>query len=576
MKSSPHTADRTQTQTPAPATAANAIAVPPSPAAPSIGQYLLDELYRLGVEHIFGVPGDYVLGFYDMIAKSPIRLVGTSTEAGAALAADAYARLKGLGVVCVTYCVGGLGCTNAVAGAFAERSPVLVISGAPGLREREHNPLLHHRVRGFDTQLNIFRELTVASASLEDPVTAHAEIDRVLHAVERYRRPGYIELPRDMIDATAGPHVRLPTIEELTDEQALGDCMAEITPMIAAARRPVILAGVEVHRFGLQDALTEFMERTNIPAAATLSGKSVLDETHPLYLGVYEGAMGSSEVQKYVEQADCLLMLGAFMTDIDLGIYTANLDPARTIYVTSDKLTVRRHRYDDVPFRSFFRALQQASLARRPAPAMPPRTDPWGALPPLDAPLTVRRLFARINEFLRPGMAVIADIGDSLFGAIDLTIHGQTEFLSDAYYTSMGFAVPASIGAQLANPGLRPVVLVGDGAFQMTGMELSTHVRLGLSPIVIVLNNHGYGTERQIRDGAYNDITEWRFAEVPRLLGAGLGFKVYTLLELDAALAAALENTSSFTIIDVDLDKSDTSPALQRLGERLGKRVNGT
>jgi indolepyruvate decarboxylase len=172
-------------------------------------------------------------------------------------------------------------------------------------------------------------------------------------------------------------------------------------------------------------------------------------------------------------------------------------------------------------------------------------------------------------------MVVIADIGDSLFGAADLTIHRRTEFISPAYYTSMGFAVPASVGAQLANSALRPLVIVGDGAFQMTGLELSTTARLGLNPIVIVLNNHGYGTERQIGEGPYNDITNWAFSKVPELLGSGWGFVVRTVADLDQALQASLANRDTFSIIEVDLDKYDTSPALTRLGQRLSQRVKG-
>jgi indolepyruvate decarboxylase len=166
----------------------------------SIGQYLLDQLYRHGVKHIFGVPGDYILGLYHLIEESPIQIIGTTREDSAGLAADAYARLTGMGVACVTFCVGGLSVTNPVAGAYAEKSPVIIISGAPGLKGRERNPLVHHLVRNFATQHEIFSRITVASASLEDPFTAYKEIDRVIHAVERYKRPGYIELPSDMVN----------------------------------------------------------------------------------------------------------------------------------------------------------------------------------------------------------------------------------------------------------------------------------------------------------------------------------------------------------------------------------------
>src|ERR687891_871032 len=169
----------------------------------SIGDYLIHSLAGRGITHIFGVPGDYILSFYDRLTKSKISVVNTCDEQGAGFAADAYARVRGLGVVCITYCVGGLKVTNTTAEAFAEKSPVVVISGAPGMKERERNPLLHHKVREFDTQFKVFKQLTVASSVLSDPQTAFQEIDRVLHAALRYKRPVYLELPRDMV-AVAG------------------------------------------------------------------------------------------------------------------------------------------------------------------------------------------------------------------------------------------------------------------------------------------------------------------------------------------------------------------------------------
>jgi indolepyruvate decarboxylase len=289
-------------------------------------------------------------------------------------------------------------------------------------------------------------------------------------------------------------------------------------------------------------------------------------------LGVYEGAMGHTDVQKYVESADCVLMLGCFMTDINLGVYTAHLDANRTIYATSEKTSIRRHSFENVPFRSFFRALLDARLRRRRKPEMPKPKSKRGPNLGDNNRITIRALFSMLNDFITDDMVVISDIGDCLFGAVDLKIHKRTEFLSPAYYTSMGFGVPASLGAQLADRSLRPLVLVGDGAFQMTGLELSTAVRLGLNPVVVVLNNHGYSTERQIMEGPFNDIHNWNFSELPKLLDGGLGFVTHTVGEVREALAASLANRDSFSIIEVDLDPYDISPALVRLGRRLGKK----
>ena len=540
-----------------------------------IGQYLLDQLYRHGVRHIFGVPGDYVLGFFELIEKSPIESVGTTREDSAGFAADAYARIRGLGAACVTFCVGGFNIINPVAGAYAEKSPVIVISGAPGLKERQRNPLLHHRVSDFCTQRDIFSRITVASTSLEDPVTAYDEIDRVIHTVERYKRPGYIELPRDMVDIRHAHEHRDRDIAELTDFAVLKECVAEATTMLNRSRKPVIIAGVEIHRFGLQDKLVELVEKMHIPVAATILGKSVIGEDHPLYLGVYEGAMGRSDVQEYVESADCVLMLGCFMTDINLGVYTANLDTSRTIYATSERMSIRRHSFDDVPFRIFFKALLEAPLKPLPTPEIPKCEMSRGPEPGDADRITMKILFSILNDFITDDVVVISDIGDCLFGAIDLKIHKRTEFLSPAYYSSMGFGVPASLGAQMANRSIRPIVLVGDGAFQMTGLELSTIVRLGLNPVVVVLNNRGYNTERQIMDGRFNDILNWNFTKVPELLGSGCGFIVKTAGDMRKALEASLSNRDVFSLIEVDLDPCDISPALRRLGERLGSRVKG-
>jgi TPP-dependent 2-oxoacid decarboxylase len=566
---------------------------------PSIGEYLIQRLYAHGVRHVFGIPGDYVLGFYDQLSKSKLRLINTCDEQGAGFAADAYARVRGLGVVCVTYCVGGLKVTNTTAEAFAEKSPVVVISGAPGMKEREKNPLLHHKVREFDTQKKVFEQLTIASTVLSDPQTAFQEIDRVLHAALRFKRPVYIELPRDLVSVPGISQHKTPAIHERSDSRSLRAALAEAERMINQARQPVILADVEVHRFGLQDQLLQLAHKTNIPVAATVLGKSVIGENHPFYLGVYEGAMGRDDVRQYVESSDCVILLGAFMTDINLGIYTARLDPARSISATSEKLSIRYHTYEEVRFKDFVAGLLRVRLRRRKLGRIPRPTQftPHSVHSPQCCyegralrtpstlrsaatedghsrkPLTVRRLFERLNAFLSDSTVVVADVGDALFGAADLFIRERTEFISPAYYTSMGFAVPASVGAQLANPKLRPLVLVGDGAFQMTGMELATSARYHLNPVVVLLNNRGYGTERHMQDGPYNDVWPWQYHRVPEILGAGRGFVVETEEELDRALIEAAQWTESFCLLEVRLAPLDRSPALDRLATRLARRL---
>ncbi|HEY7062680.1 MAG TPA: thiamine pyrophosphate-dependent enzyme [Chloroflexota bacterium] len=188
-------------------------------------------------------------------------------------------------------------------------------------------------------------------------------------------------------------------------------------------------------------------------------------------------------------------------------------------------------------------------------------------------PLTTARLFACLNAFLDPDTILVADVGDALFGSLDLCIAHAADYLSPAYYLSLGFGVPGAIGAQLAQPDHRVLALVGDGAFQMTGMELSTVARYGLNPIVVVLNNKGYGTERPLLDGPFNDLHAWRYHRIPEVLGAGRGFLVETEDQLSRALQAARADTASYSLLDVQLAPRDLSDALQRLTAALAKRV---
>ena len=542
-------------------------------AAKTIGDYLIQKLHEHGVTHLFGVPGDYALSFFHKLESSPLQVINTCDEQGAGFAADAYARVKGLGVVCVTYCVGGLKVTNTTAQAFAEKSPVVIISGAPGTNERIKSPLLHHKVREFDTQLRVFEQITVASTALDNPQTACREIDRVIDAALRHKRPVYIELPRNMVSVTAIPYYLPQEITLPRDDNTLKEALLEARDIINTSKKPVIIAGIELHRFGIQDDLLQFIENTHIPVVATPLSKSVISEHHPLYMGVYEGAVGRDEVREYVESSDCLILLGTFMTDINLGMFTAHIDQGKSIYATSQKVYVHYHAYENVGLGDFLKELLQIKINKREDGDIPRPESVKPLQPVLGKKITIEYLYRRLNTFLDKNTVVIADTGDAMFGAMDMTIHNETEFLSPAYYASMGFAVPGSIGVMLANPDLRPLVLVGDGAFQMTGMELSTAARYNLSPIVIILNNSGYGTERPMLDGCFNDVKTWEYSCIPDILKTGRGFKIKTEDNLEEALQLSRQYTKEICILDVQIDSDDKSLALQRMTKALGKCV---
>jgi len=543
-------------------------------AAPTVAEYLLRQLQGAGVDHVFGIPGDYVLGFYDKLAAGPLKHIGTTREDTAAFAADGYARCRGIGALAVTYGVGALNVVNAVAGAHAESSPVVVISGAPGIAEQRRNPLIHHRFGPFSFQREIFERITCATAVLDDPLTAFRDIDRCLLAARRHSRPVYLELPRDRLDIEGFPIPALEAPVPESDSGALAEAVAETSALLKKATAPVVLAGVEIHRRGLQDALSRLVLSACIPVAATLTGKSVVGERHDAYLGVYEGAMGADATRERVENADLLLMLGATVNDVDMGIFTAKLDPARLIHASQDQVTIGHHRYTDVQLGDFLAALCAAvSVHTCVWPRQPP-LSPLPAAQPGKA-MTIDRLIASLNAALTPDMSVICDVGDCLFAALDLRVHERTHFLASAFYTSMGFAVPAALGAQIASPDLRPLILVGDGAFQMTGTELSTFSWLGLDPIVILFNNRGYSTERFILEGPFNDIADWRFERIGELVGPVSGYRAATEDAFEQALNGALATTGRPSLINVCLAPGEASPAMRRLAQHLGRQVRG-
>ncbi|MGD0961296.1 MAG: thiamine pyrophosphate-binding protein [Methylomonas sp.] len=540
----------------------------------TIGEYLLKRLYELGVAHVFGVPGDYILGFYDLMVKSPVQHIGTTREDTAAFAADGYARCLGMGALAVTYGVGALNTVNAVAGAYAESSPVVVISGAPGVREQRDDPLLHHRFGPFTFQREIFERITCACVVLDDPVIAFRQIDHALAAARRYCKPVYIEIPRDMVFAEGYPMPDREFEPFVRDETALSEAIAETRELIARSVSPMIIAGVELHRRGLQGALVKLVEHVGWPVVATLTGKSVIAERHPAYYGIYEGAMSAEPVRYMVEQSDLFLMLGVTLNDIDSGIYTAKLDPQLMIRASLDEVIISAHRYSKIGLADFLTAFVGAVKAGSQKSSDRPAILEAAAFPEPERPITTARLIGRLNRALTPDMILVCDVGDCLFAAIDLRVHEQSEFFASSFYTTMGFAVPAALGAQIARPDHRVLILVGDGAFQMTGTELSTYARLGLNPIVIVFNNCGYSTERCILEGPFNDIGLWRFDKLGEVFGPLSGYDVQTEQEFEQALGKALNNRSAPSILNVHLARDDASAAMKRLGEHLKSKLN--
>lgn len=538
-------------------------------------QFLIERLENAGVRHAFSVPGDYVLDFIKELWNSKkIEVINNTDEAHSGFAADGYARVNGIGCVVVTYSVGASKVINAVQCAYAERSPLIVISGAPGMNERDEPFLLHHMVRHFNSQKKMFDEITCASVVLDDPATAGYQIDKAFEALHHFKQPIYIELPRDVARKSLSYDVYkqgTPTAPA-TDPENLQEALKEVANWLKEAKKPAILAGVELARYKLAEPLVKFAERHNIPMATTLLSKSVVNERHPLFAGVYFGETSKDHTRKIVEESDCLLIFGDYHHDMTLCFRPAKFTKRQVVWSNVEGLRIRSHSYTDIGFTDFVKAISKLDIGQKWEQELPLVRDIPIFSPKINTQITSERLFEKIDSILNRTHAICADIGDSLFGAMDLTVHHSHHFLSPAFYTSMGPSIPYALGVQTAFPDVRPIVLIGDGAFQMSCTELSTIVNRGLNPIVFILNNDGYTTERFLLDGKFNDLRRWQYHKITEMIGGGKGSMVTTEEELEASVKEAIDS-NDLHVINVILGRNDASQGLRRMAERLSKKV---
>jgi len=531
---------------------------------PKLAHALLQGLKDHGAREIFGIPGDFVLPFFKVIEESGILPYFTlSHEPAVGFAADAAARYHlGLGVAVVTYGAGAFNVANATAGAYAERSPVVVVSGAPGAGERASGFLLHHQARSVDSQLAVFREITCDQAVLDDAATAPAEIARVLRSARERSLPVYIEFPRDMVGVEVEAVPVLP--RHSSDTEALEECADEILEKLSSAKAPAIVVDVEVRRFGAEDGVAAFAKKLGIPVVTTFMGRGLLENAPEVLAGTYMGAAGHPDVTKLIDEADALLLLGVILSDTNFALSGRTLDPRRTIHAFDRTVRIGHHVYPNLALDDLVKEL--VARTQRVAAGGRLRANPSKAFPrglTADAePVVPSDIATAINDlFDRHGrMPMTADIGDCLFTAMEIE---NTALAAPGYYAGMGFGVPGGIGVAAAT-GRRPLILVGDGAFQMTGWELGNCRRYGLDPIVVLFNNASWEMLRAFQpESKFNDLSDWNFASMAPALG-GHGERVSKRAELAAALERAVTRRGQFSLVEVMMKRGAISDTLSR------------
>ncbi|OBB27793.1 indolepyruvate decarboxylase [Mycolicibacterium peregrinum] len=541
----------------------------------TVGDYLLDRLAELGVTEVFGVPGDYQLEFLDHILAHPtLRWVGGANELNAGYAADGYGRLRGMAALVTTFGVGELSAANAIAGSYAEHVPVVHIVGAPSKDSQAARRIVHHTLGDgdFDHFLRISREITCAQANLV-PATATREIDRVLSEVREQKRPGYLLIATDVARfPTEPPAAPLPRYTGGTSPRALSMFTAAAAELIGD--HPLtVLADFLVHRLGCVEELSALLAADTVGHATLMWGKSLVDESSPNYLGIYAGAASEDSVREAIEDAPVLVTAGVLFTDMVSGFFSQRIDPARTIDIGANQSVVAGQVYAPLDMSAALEAVT-AILAERgiTSPALPPLPVRTHTGPPgRDAALTQEALWDRLSEALTPGNVVLADQGTSFYGMAGHRLASGVTFIGQPLWGSIGYTLPAALGAGVADRDRRTVLLIGDGAAQLTIQELGTFGREGLTPVIVVVNNDGYTVERAIHGvtAEYNDITGWRWTELPAALGVpdALTFRVSTYGELDDALTAAAATPDRMVFLEVMLGRMDIPPLLTELAQ---------
>lgn len=544
----------------------------------TIASYLLSRLGELGCRHVFGIPGDFILPLFDQIVASDLQLISMCNELNAGYAADGYARLAGLGAVAVTYGPGALSTVNAVAGAYTEHVPIVVISGAPETGQYAQRPLLHHVLHDrYEASVAVFEPITVDAQLIRDPDRAREQIDRALEACVAHSLPIYLEIARDLQlreCAPPGPWRGRPLA---SDPEALAQAVERISALAAEARTGAILPGHLIQRAGLERQVIDLMEHTGYAAATMLVGKADYLEYHPRCIGPYQGGASPEPVRAYVENADLVLLLGVAETDFNMGGFTAELRDERMIRARGTEVYVGREHFAQVQLRDLIPALRASLPPGNPGEALGkhfPHSPEYPYIPAGEQAIGNKRLFDRLAHVFRPGDVVTGDAG-GLIESTYVEFAKGARFVGQAYWASIGWGFGAGVGASFAiDDSERVICIEGDGSFQMTAQEVSTLVRYGRKVIIVVLNNRGYTAERLIHEADYNDIQNWRFHELAAVFGGQPGAEVRTEGELETALAQAEQHSADGPfIINVHLDPMDASAPFKIMSERLRSRT---
>lgn len=544
----------------------------------SVSDYIAQRLLNLGIEHVFGLPGDFNFNILDSIVQTPgLNWVNCTNELNAAYAADGYTRIKGYGAVVTTFGVGELSAINGIAGAYAENLPIIKIVGVPKTSAIYSKALLHHNFSNPDYYAfkNVYSNVTSATAYLDTVTTAKEEIDRVFDIFIREKKPVYIAIPVDICNAHIDDAIPKTIIK--SDTVNLKKAVDKITKLINNSKNPLIITDYLIKRFRLQNEVRTFIEKFNIKVTSMIMGKGLIEEDDSHFIGMNFGDVADDDYKNAYKNFDLVMGFGTLFSDLNTLGFAVKPDERFRVEIQANYTIADNERFENVYIVDIINALLNSDVLQPKTP--PAQSTPYiGYKPvmPSGSPITTNDVFPILQEFLEENDTIIIETGIISFASSKMKLKKGSNYLSQTLWGSIGWATPAAFGASLADKSKRTVFYTGEGSHQLTIQELANMFKYDIKPVILVLNNSGYTIERYLSnnpDDIFNDITSWDYKKALELFRGKFKYHaVKTSAELKTALnSAKTEQKENLVYIEIFADKMDIPDIMKKSIARVKK-----
>ncbi|KAF9882949.1 hypothetical protein FE257_004860 [Aspergillus nanangensis] len=548
----------------------------------TVGSYLATRLAQVGIQRHFVVPGDYNLILLDQLQQDPgLDEINCTNELNCSMAAEGYARAKGIAACVVTYSVGAFSAFNGIGSAYGENLPVVLISGAPNTNDASDFNLLHHTIaeHDFDYQLEMAKKITVAAVAIRRASDAPRLIDDTLRKALFHKKPVYIEIPTNIANqpcAPPGPETAILHTRQ-SDAVILKESVNKAAGFLSTKGNISILVGPKARSAHDQAAIQVLAEALGCAVTVMPGAKSFFPETHPQYAGVYWGQASTLGADAIVDWSDIVICVGTVWTDYSTVGWTARPASAACLTIDKDQVQFAGADYSSISMADFTTQLAQV-VKKSPATMVEyKRLGPYETSFKPSGPaetLTRKEMCHQIESLVTSKSALLVDTGDSWFNGMQMHLPEGARFEIEMQWGHIGWSVPASLGYAVGRPDHQVITTVGDGSFQVTAQEVSQLTRLRIPVIFFLINNGGYTIEVEIHDGIYNNIQNWDYAAFIETFNAGnghgRGYRATTAGELSSAIESARMNLDGPSLIECVIDRDDCSKELISWGRSVG------